>query len=217
MDLIKKFFAVVGAMALCLAVTGPVGAITITFEDLPVDTVVTDQYSSLGVTFSLLGAAPLSGPPIYPLGGYDHVILAGGLENQEINNDIQLTFTSTINYLSFLALDADEPLYVRTYRESRLIESKYFRPGSNLQVYLVEFGDYEGNGSFFDRVVIDVTESAIPTVCTSGGPEGYDNFVFARISTPPPPPPPPLVPVPGTLIFFGSGLFFLAGFLRKSR
>ena len=171
---------------------------------------VTNQYSSLGVTFSLLGAVPLPGPFIDPLPGYNHTIWPGSPENRDIFNDIQLTFATSINYLSFLALDADEPLHVRTYRGSTLIESKYFPPGSNLQVYLVEFGDFEGNGGFFDRVVIDVAEGHIGTF--EGGPEYYDNFVFASIGTPSPP-----VPVPGTLILLGSGLLFVAGLMKRIR
>jgi hypothetical protein len=215
MGLMKKYLVIVGAMVICFAGAGPAGAVFIDFEDLSANTVVTNQYSSLGVTFSLLNGPTIPGPlAVGPILDADYVhssgiVLWSGDDNLfDLHNDIQMTFSPMVNYVSFWALDCDEPLTVRSYQGSSLIQQNFYSPGSNLQEYLVVLGNIFGTGLFFDRVVIDVVEGQIGSF--EGGPEYFDNLTFASIN-----PQPPSVPVPGTLILFGSGLLCLAGLIKR--
>lgn len=179
----------VGSIVCSLLLEGAASGAILTeidFNDLPSETIVTDQFSDLGVTFSLVDDSPLipappnPGPLLLPL-FLDFPPASGiGLfagdsccdPATDVWFDIALDFTETIDYLSVLALDADEPASVLGFFDGDLVQSTSLPGGSDTQVYQLELGDIGGDMRF-DRVVF----SAYPD-----GPEAFDNLVYNRVS-----------------------------------
>jgi len=200
------------AIAVLMLMAGAQGkarsaVVEIDFEDLTVGDIVTNQYLPLGVTFSLLGTSPVPGPVVVDIDDSRYPPATGFAITPSQNQtdpffDINLDFSTQIDYFSILSLDSDEPLTVRSYLGSALVESVFFPPGGNDQVYTVILGSIGGIDRF-DRVVIDVVAGSAGELV--GGPEIFDDMVFNP------------VPVPSTIFLLAGGLAALAGCRRKYR
>src|SRR5215472_7820014 len=82
-----------------------------------------------------------------------------------------------------------------------------------------QFNNTTGGQQF---LTIVATGSALMDKVTIISPGGLESLGQTRISgagpaPPPPPPPPPVIPEPGTLGLLGTGLFGLAGLVRRKR
>ncbi|MES9957095.1 MAG: PEP-CTERM sorting domain-containing protein [Sedimenticola sp.] len=191
--------------------------VVIDFDDVAVGTEITTQYS--GVSFSLLGSPPITGPRTYALDDADgtNVNIFGATGNAITPGDViggfpgnplydfEISFDAPIDYFSLMAIDAEETVAAYGYLGDTLVQSisqgvlvgnyggspvgGYFR-GS---VYNLELGGI-GGSYLFDRVVIDLVQGDHP----AAGPELYDNLVYNS------------VPEPGTLalLFLGIASFY---------
>jgi len=186
--------------------------VTIDFNGLSSGTTLTNQYSAFGVDFALLDIPSQyqSGPGVVFINNSTYAPASGmaitpGDNTRDPFYDIELSFTSYIDYFSILALDADEPVYVRGYGKNNiLMQEKYYSPGSDTQVWKLELGGM-GGSLFFDRIVIDVVKGNDDGSGYAGGPEFFDNLNFNT------------VPEPATMLLFGVGLIGLSGICRKRR
>jgi hypothetical protein len=174
--------------------------VNIDFNDLPLNTPLTDFYADQGVEFSLLGDAPISGPLARTINSTNYP-LADGLGITPSTNfqeffDIELNFSTAIDYFSILSLDSDEPITVTSYFQGSFVDSVSLPPGSNIQTWEVELGTI-GGGQVFDRVVLDLVRGT--TQDFAGGPEIFDNLVFNQRPDPHAVP----EPLPNLLILLG--------------
>ncbi len=208
----RKFLVSLTIAMFLLGMAGFANAalISIDFNDLSVGDVVTDQYASLGVSFSLLDtpAGYVDGPVAVSINSStyppaDGIALVAGDDSRDAFYDIELSFSQAIDYFSMLSLDSDEPLYVRGYSGSTLMQEKYYPPGSNTQVWNLELGGI-GSGLEFDRIVLDVV-AGVEGQGYAGGPEFFDNLTYNP------------VPEPATLFLFGSGLLGFAARIRRKK
>ena len=118
----RRILVAIAALMLIAGAQGKAhsAVVEIDFEDLTVGDVVTDQYTSLGVTFSLLGPSPNPGPKVVDIDDLRYPPATGFAitpSDQQVDPffDINLEFSTTIDYFSILSLDSDEPLTVRSY------------------------------------------------------------------------------------------------------
>lgn len=211
----RRILVAVAALMLMAGAQGKAhsAVVEIDFEDLMAGDIVTNQYASLGVTFSLLGDSPVPGPTVidfpddrYLGSGATGVAITPGDDDIDPFFDINLDFSTPIDYFSILSLDSDEPLTVSSFLGSTLVDSVTFGPGTNLEVYEVILGSIGGT-DLFDSVVIDVVAGPGDSGY-AGGPELFDNLVFNPVNP---------VPLPGTVFLLAGGLVALAACRRKYR
>jgi len=217
MSIRSIFFAAI--MAVTVAFTSAHAAlIEIDFDDLSPGTPVTTQYASQGITFSLIGT-PTPGPTTFALVDGGTPLNIFGASGNAISPgddpfdplfDIELSFSSSIDFLSILALDAEELFTVWGYWDNQLVTSAINsfvgnRNSSPIRgpVRRADLGVI-GGSQLFNRVIIDVTGGSFGG--TSGGPELFDNLSFNTVGIP--------EPVPIALI--GLGLAVLA-FMQRRR
>ena len=187
--------------------------IQIDFSSLSPGEVVTDQFD--GVTFSLTGGAPIAGPLVVNPGSVQDAGSGGNLitPTDQVNPvccvqpffDIQLDFSSPIDFFSILALDAEigEAYRLSAYLGGNLVVLPFSTSVIGNFSIPTSSGPIRENllgslgGAVFDRVLIDLTNN--------DGPEVWDDIRFNVVS----------VPEPGTLGLFGIGLFALIFMRRK--
>jgi hypothetical protein len=201
-----------------LLLTSGAKAATVDFDSLPIGTIVTSQF--VGVTFSLLGGAPIAGPRTYALqdtsGNPQFIFGASGNAITPGDNvgginppfyDFQINFAAPVDYFSLLALDAEESVSASAFLGNNFVDSVnqgvflglHSASVFNGPVYKFELGAI-GGFAHFDRVVIDLS--------ANDGPEVYDNLVF-NVVTP--------IPEPNDTMLFVSGLALLLGFSQRQR
>lgn len=185
--------------------------VSINFNDLSAGDVLTDQYSSLGVDFALLDAPSgyQAGPGVIAINESTYVPAMGlaitpGDNMRDPFYDIELSFASSIDYFSILALDADEPVTVSGYFNEIEISSQYYAPGSDTQVWTISLGEI-GSGVFFDKIIIDIVKGNDNETGYAGGPEIFDDLEFNE------------VPEPATIVLFGIGILGLLKVNRKKK
>ena len=215
----KKLF-VVALIFFQFILSNPAGAnfFEIDFNDLALGEVLTDQYSASNVTFSLIDSPPdLVGPVAtsspWPYASLGTAITPGYIHRDPFY-DINISFSQPIDYFSFMAIDADEPVTTKGYYNGSLVQSQTYGPGSNEQMYEMQLGAI-GGSIFLDTVIIDLVSGTEPT-SFDGGPEWFDNLAFntagalVQVASAPHP-----TPEPTTILLLGTGLVGLAGFSRK--
>lgn len=181
--------ACVGAQAAIGSNAGLAASLTsIDFDNLTSGTVVTNQYSAQGVTFSSSGS--VAGPTTIQLlagmyqGASGMALLPQSAAPGQKSNlfaDFQISFDNAIDYFSILALDSDEPLQALGYYQGNLVDSISFTAGSDLQVNQVTLGSIGGNKKF-DKIVLNLVEGNPGDV--TGGPELYDNLTYHTVPEP---------------------------------
>ena len=189
------------SIALGCLLSYPTHATVITFDDLPANTIVTNQYAALGVTFSLIGssqAGPLIPPQLAPSGQF--ITPSSDYITGAFDYDIQILFTPGADQASILVMDAEEPFEMLAYLGSTLVAT-----GTKTSLG----GGFGGpnyldaiTGVVFDRVVIDLTNDL---GSGPGGPEAYDNLSFELVAT----------PEPATFTLLAFGALGLMQFRRK--
>ncbi len=176
--------SVLGILAMEINPTVAIAAtlVEIDFNDLAPGTIVTDQFASQGVKFSLLedttlGISPIAGPlantlfaDVFPPASGIAIYAGESCCNAstDVFFDIELSFSQPIDYFSILSLDSDEPISALGYLNGALAQSISFPGGSDIQVYQLELGNL-GGPQLFDRVVLDTVR---------GGPEIFDNLTY---------------------------------------
>jgi RHS repeat-associated protein len=154
---------------------------SINFDSLVPNTILTDQFKNLGVTFSLLNSPSLAGPVpisldalsspyIYPPASGIAISPGSGLFASNFY-DVEMSFASPIDYFSILSLDSDEPISALGYYKGNLVQKVSFSSGSGQQVYKLELGSVKGT-QLFDKIILDVDDS---------GPEIFDNLTFNAV------------------------------------
>ena len=154
---------------------------SINFDSLLPNTILTDQFKNLGVTFSLLNSPSLTGPVpisldalsspyIYPPASGIAISPGSGLFASNFY-DVEMSFASPIDYFSILSLDSDEPISALGYYKGNLVQKVSFPSGSGQQVYKLELGSVKGT-QLFDKIILDVDD---------GGPEIFDNLTFNAV------------------------------------
>lgn len=216
----NKCFAFCVGLFLALGVTHSANAtlVELDFEDLNNGDVLTDQYAALGVIFeSLSGFGGAEGPIAWDIGDTTYAPGGTGIAispytptdtDPNPNDpfyDIQLNFSTPIDYVSFYSLDSDEPLWVYGYYQGVEVANVYMAPGTDLQQWHVELGGINGP-LVFDTIVLDLVRGG-GTSGVAGGPEFYDNFSFNTTGG-------AEIPEPSTLLLLGAGL---AGLIRRGR
>jgi hypothetical protein len=172
-----------------LGVSASATLIEIDFNDLSIGEVLTDQYSTSGVTFSLLDipqgypegptANTYEGDPANYPDSSPPIVLVPGDDYSEPFYDIIIYFDKPIDYFSFWSFDSDEIVTVKGYFNGELIQSQTYGPGSNYKAYEMQLGSIGGTLRF-DTVIIDVVAGG--TTGTEGGPEFFDNLSFNTVS-----------------------------------
>src|SRR5215510_5875174 len=187
---------VVSFLVFLMAGSASAASVSIDFSGPSAGDIVTTQFP--GVDISLLGSPPIPGPRIYLLqdtsGNPVNVLGASGNAITAGNNvgainppffDMQFRFEGTIDYFSLLVLDAEESVSATGYLGNNFVQSVvqgtllgfHSGPVFNGPVYLLELGAIGGT-TFFNRVVIDLTEA--------DGPELFDNLQFSSRRLPEP-------------------------------
>ena len=186
--------------------------VNIDFNDLAAGIPVTNQYSSQGITFSLVNS-PIAGPTTHALTGINGPNDIFGATGNAISPgddylppfwDISMSFIPNVDYFSILVIDAEEAISVQTFSGGSSIAIPVVTtnigfhrgPPYNGPVNLIEVGEVGANQSF-DRVVLVITPN--------DGPELFDNVQFNTI------------PIPSALWLFSSGLLGLIGISRRKK
>lgn len=201
-----KVLVAASAFGLLLASTAIAAPLTlITFDDLPnADTVVTNQYESLGVRFSLVDS-PLAGPLIPPDRLRSNVIVpSADYISGAFDYDMQIDFLRPAVFASINVLDAEEPFSIRAYLNgvqvaTASVQSLGRGPGGPEFLATVQ-------GVSFDRLLIDLTNDL---GSGAGGPEAYDDLRFELA--------PVAVPEPATLCLLGLAAAAAAFVRRRPR
>ena len=161
--------------------------LSINFNELVENSVLTNQYLDKGITFKLLNTPDdyIKGPVIRPINASNYPSASGmGLSSHDsnFNNDfyfdIEILFSIPINYFAILSLDSDEPLTIRGFLKNAEISSKYYPWGSDLQVWNTQLGNVDSE-QLFDKIIIDVVKGGITGA--AGGPELFDNLKFNTV------------------------------------
>lgn len=202
-------YALSTVLGACAASAAQATYVSLDFNELASDTVVTDQYSDFGATFSLIPSPtepnsplpPPSGPTVWSLATVDafgvngNAILVGPTTTGPFY-DVQLDLLSPADYFSIMALDQDSlsDLRVQAFWRGELLPEAFNAnflgtiralPYVSGPTYQVEVGQL-GGSVLFDRVIF-------------GGTEMFDNLRFNTVS----------VPEPTTLALLGVGLLGL--------
>ncbi|GBC62973.1 hypothetical protein DENIS_3959 [Desulfonema ishimotonii] len=196
------FFMVLGIVNLAGA-----GLVEIDFDDLTAGTIVTDQYSDQGVTFSLTGTS-IAGPKTVRVSSSTYAPASGialrPSEDGRTFYDIEMSFSTEIDYFSILSLDSDEPITATAYLGDDVVDSVSFAAGGNTEVYELALGEVYGR-TLFDRVILDVVAGPGPGSGYAGGPEYFDNLEYNP------------TPEPGTVFLLGLGLIGLVSQRKRFR
>lgn len=186
---------------LCISESTFAAIVSLNFNDLTPDVVVTNQYP--GVSFSLAEPAPIVGPTAYQLsseisGVGNIVLLARNTPIIRPAYDINIDFIAPINYFSVVAIDAEasEHFTLSPYNHGQLLNltptittiSQDSPPPAHGPMRQAVIGNINEN-VYFDKIIIDLTEDA--------GPALYDNITFNT------------VPIPASIFLLGSGLIFI--------
>jgi hypothetical protein len=204
--------AILAIVALVAAPAVQAVPITLDFSSLSPGDVVTTQFA--GVTFSLIGGAPIAGPLVVDPGSSQTAGSGGNLITPTNNVspvccvepffDIRMAFANPIDFFSILALDAEAG---ETYTLSAFLSGVLVAPIYSTAI----IGDFSiptsggpirqnvlgqiGSSLLFDEVVIDLSSS---------GPEVWDDVTYNPASSV------VSVPEPGTLALLSIGLAGLA-------
>lgn len=201
---------------LCIGFVNTANAVimNINFDNVGLNAgdIITDQYSAMGVNFSLIDtpvgyiAGPAARsiaphPDYYPSATAGIAIVPGNNPSDPFY-DIKIDFDTNIDYFSINSFDSDEDVRLRAYLDDVEVANMYQPSGTNHQEWLLELGAIDG-GLLFNSVVIDVVPGELGSV--EGGPEAFDNLVFNTVP----------VPEPATMLLLGLGLIGVAGLRKK--
>jgi hypothetical protein len=186
------------------AVAQPGNAALITFDDFPVDTILTNQLASDGVRLSLIDSPTQPGPRVVPYSGpccpgglpppnviglTGHTIVFGQVGASEIY-DVHLDFTRPMRRVSFYLLDAEDSEPFTAIGRVRFPGPDAFIPATssvvlglsvNGPVRFVELDAPAGSLGIVE-MTIDVTNRSGGGL--SGGPGYLDNLSLEPIPSP---------------------------------
>lgn len=174
----------------------PAHAVVITFDGIPVGTVITDQFAGLGVTFSLLGSPPVPGPTISrtiydaQAFGFGFENITTGLDPADDQFDLLIAFSAPIDFFSIFVLDAEEPFSMLGSFQGFVVEIAMTTDLGHLAgpasgpLFFAALGAI-GGVHLFDAVLIDITNGS---GSDTGGPEVFDHVVFNPLPLPEPSP-----------------------------
>ncbi|MEE4358665.1 MAG: carboxypeptidase-like regulatory domain-containing protein, partial [Desulfococcaceae bacterium] len=167
----KKMYCILWAVCILFVTSaGALAQTAIDFEDMAEGTILTDQFSDLGIRFSYIGAD--GGPALKLLpDNYPGMGMVFNPTDGIRYYDVQIDFTHEIEYFSIRSADADEPMYLKAYLDDRLVADVYFP--SIIQDLGIQTMVLEGIGPF-SRVVVDIRND----LDSSAGPEFFDNIIF---------------------------------------
>jgi hypothetical protein len=188
-------------LTVLLVAATPASAALIDFEDLPIGTILTDQYQSTGVVFSLIGSSQAG--PLVQLVGTHAIAPSSDYLSGAFDYDIQIDFLGSALSASIRVLDAEEPFTIFAYNGSTqvgiaTVQGDGRGPGG--PAYIASYGATQ-----FNRLVIDLTNDL---GSGAGGPEAYDSLRFELA--------PQQAPEPATLALLGLGLVSIAASRRRT-
>lgn len=135
--------------------------------DQPTNTVITNQFSDIGLTFSNRQPFEFQGPRVES----DSLLDLHNSDQSEVS-DLIMNFDSPITFIQFELFDADEPSSVRLLLGEAEIFTQQYEGGNNETIrQFIYLGKQE---QAFDTVIVDTVNVGSP------GPEFIGNIRFAN-------------------------------------